>query len=92
MMNRLDRHKEPFELVEMALEVSCGVLMTLESLRRHPGGPAADLSEGQPHLQKAIESVRGAIAELRVAHSKTASPLALGFVADSQIDRRRPGP
>ncbi|MGA2009947.1 MAG: hypothetical protein ABSH51_05340 [Solirubrobacteraceae bacterium] len=67
--------------VETALEASCGVLVTLESIHRHADESTSELLTVQAHVQQAIESLRRAIAELRLARTKSPSPMALGFVA-----------
>jgi len=83
VMRSLRHHRPASEQVERALEASCGALMTLESMRRDPGERDLDAIGVQGHLQQAIESLRSAIVELRLARTIPVSPIALGFVAGS---------
>jgi hypothetical protein len=63
--------------IETALEASCGALMTLQSIDL----TSARGDEGLPgHIAEAMLSLRLAIEELRAAHSRGASGVALGFV------------
>jgi hypothetical protein len=71
--------------VETALEASCGLLMTLETIRNHAGDSAAEFANAQALLAQAIESLREAITEVRMARG--AGPIALGFVAEPPVDR-----
>jgi hypothetical protein len=50
--------------IKTAIEASCGALITLESLHVRAGDVA---TEDLRSIQQAIESIRGAIAELRSA-------------------------
>ncbi len=78
-MTPVHHHEPGSHDVETALEASCGLLMALESIRSQTSD--ADVLRVHAHVQQAIEFVRRAITELRLAHSNTASPIALGFVA-----------
>ncbi len=80
---RLRPHKHGEDEAEIALEASCGVLIMLESIRRHADDSAGEFVGVQGHVQQAIESLRGVIMQLRMAHSETVFPMALGFVAAS---------
>jgi hypothetical protein len=65
--------------IEGALEASCGALVTLQSIT----GTADVLRDAdgmQAHVGLAIESLREAIKELRLAQSNGSSALAIGFV------------
>lgn len=66
------------EHLEHALEVSCGALVGLELIRGAQG--TTHLARVQHQVRQAIESVRAAIAGLRLAHEGEPSPLAFGFV------------
>jgi hypothetical protein len=66
--------------IEGALEASCGALLALESIN---SGTADCLRDGdalQTHVGLAIDSLREAIEELRLAQSTGSSALAIGFV------------
>lgn len=69
--------------VEAALEASCGALITLQRID-------ADLADRigpndiQRHVARAVQSLRGAIEELRRAHGTGANALALGFVLEGE--------
>jgi hypothetical protein len=80
MQTPQDDREKP-DRFETALEASCGVLVTLESIYGHADASAGELMNLQTHLQQAIESVRRAITELRLARTKAPAPMALGFVA-----------
>jgi hypothetical protein len=69
--------------VDTALEASCDVLMVLQSLRTEVPDVATSASGELVHVQRAIESVRRAIEELRMARRGVASATALGFVMAS---------
>lgn len=68
------------DYVDAALEASCDVLMVLESLRNDGADAARSASGELVHLQRAIESVRRTIEELRMARQGVPSVTALGFV------------
>ncbi len=74
--------------VDAALEASCDVLMVLQSLRAEAPDVAAGASGELVHVQRAIESVRRTIDELRMARRGVASATALGFVMASPRSRR----
>jgi signal transduction histidine kinase len=74
--------------LQTALEASCGVLMLLETIRRDGEQSAGAVARVQAHLQQSIESVRRSITQLRMARSEMVSPMALGFVVASPLDRR----
>jgi hypothetical protein len=74
--------------LEVMLESSCGLLMTLESVRTWAHGPMPDVVVMQAHLEQAIASLRRLISELRMARNETVSPVALGFIVASPIKRR----
>jgi hypothetical protein len=69
--------------VEAALDASCGALMTLQSMRMQAQDSAASALTEQVHVQHAIDSLRQAILELRMARRQVASAIALGFVIAS---------
>jgi hypothetical protein len=75
---------------ESVLEASCGILVTLESIRVQTGAAADEVAKVQSHIHQAIASLRGAIAELRMACSSTGSPAVLGFVAAPPGQERPP--
>lgn len=70
--------------VEAALDASCDVLMALQSLGGEDAGVATTTCV---HVQRAIESVRRTIDELRMARRGVASITALGFVMPSPRSR-----
>ena len=65
--------------VEAALEASCGALVTLQRVHVELGH-RIDLTGIQAHIAHAEANLRVAIEELRRAHSRGTSGLALGFV------------
>lgn len=74
--------------IEVALEATCGALVTLESISSHVD-PQASVPDGmQEHIEAALRALRGAIEELRSAQSDGATGLAIGFVLerDSEPD------
>jgi hypothetical protein len=71
--------------LQSALEASCDALMMVESAR-FTGDFGAD-----GHVERAIESLRGAIDELRLARDEEASMVGLGFVVRADA-RRLAGP
>ena len=73
---------------ETAIEASCGALMVVEVIRSHAPASADEVASVQARLQEAIECLRRAITQLRMARSETVFPLAAGFVAASPLDRR----
>ena len=73
--------------VDAALEASCGVLMTLQSLRVNAPGLLAT-SGDLAHVQRAIDSVHRAIEELRLTRRGGANPAAFGFVMPLSQARR----
>jgi hypothetical protein len=74
--------------VDAALEASCDVLMVLQSLRTDSPDAASSTSGELMHVQRAIESVRRTIEELRMARLGVASATAFGFVMASPRSRR----
>lgn len=77
--------------IESALEASCGALVTLESLNPGAADGLRDADGMQAHVGLAIESLRGAIEELRLAQSNGSSALAIGFVLQGNGRPRRGG-
>jgi len=76
---------------QTALEASCGALITLESIYAQTAHGPIDGSTLQPQLTEAIESLRQATAELRLARDDEPSALALGFVLRSARGGSRAG-
>jgi hypothetical protein len=66
--------------VQAALEASCAALITFESLRTLGANPTIDLRGVQEHTTQAIESLRLAIAQLRLAKGGEPGVLTMGFV------------
>ena len=83
MSHPSDLRPEPDKL-QAALEASCGALMTLQAIDRSAAAGAGEGHALHEHLVRAIESLRSAIAELRLAHDNQASMVGLGFVAEGQ--------
>jgi hypothetical protein len=79
-MNQLRDYKPVADHVEAALEDACAVLMTLESICAGAGGVASELTSFQSRIREAVESLRYAIAELRLARAEPPTPISLGFV------------
>jgi hypothetical protein len=76
------------EYVDAALEASCDVLMVLQSLRTNDADASMGDSGEVMHVQRAIESVRQTIEELRLARRGVCSVTALGFVMAMPRSRR----
>jgi hypothetical protein len=72
--------QKALKYLETALELSCAAIVALESLRPRVGELAGELSAVQRQMERTIDGVRGAIAELRGEHGQTESMLAFGFV------------
>jgi len=71
--------------IEGALEASCGALVTLESIKGAADG-LRDADGMEAYVALAIESLREAIEQLRLAQSNGSSALAIEFVLEG--DRR----
>lgn len=69
-----------------ALEESCAALIALESTRARMTDSSVDPS-GVQQLGRAIESLRQAIAQLRMASATEATVLALDFVLEANADQ-----
>jgi len=65
-MNHTREDKPADDHVKTALEVSCGVLMTLELIRTRVSDAGAEAPSARALLELAIESLREVIAELRL--------------------------
>lgn len=63
-----------------ALEASCDALMVLQSMESRDTGSDGSGYPATRHLLHAIDSLRNAIAQLRMARDENASLIALGFV------------
>jgi hypothetical protein len=68
--------------VVTALEASCGALLALEATQASTPEEDVDLLDARGHVNRAIELLREAIAELRCAEGDRASALARGFVVE----------
>lgn len=66
-MNHTLQDKPAHDHVQTALELSCAVLMTLELIRTRIGDSDADADGTQSLLERATDSLREVIAELRMA-------------------------
>jgi hypothetical protein len=66
--------------LQVALEASNGALIGLEWIFAQLADETADPATVRGHAKQAIDSLRRAIAELRLARGDAAGPLALGFV------------
>lgn len=77
------------EHLQNALEASCASLVTFQLVCDLEAKPAFDVRRGQERAAQAIESLRQAISELRMAQSEDPSALALGFVASEDTSSRR---
>lgn len=75
------------EYLQKALEAACDALMTLESERILSGGRREKPTEAQMHVAQAAAALRHAINELRLAHDRNASSVALGFVVPTVSER-----
>ena len=75
---------KPAAHIQMALEESCGALITLESLRAEAEEEVPN--ELQEAVQRAIECLRQAIAELRSAAGEDARVLPGEFVLRAGVD------
>jgi hypothetical protein len=77
--------------IEGALEASCGALITLQSIS-DATDELCDADGMHGHVRLAIEALRAAIEELRLAQSNGSSALALGFVLQgngrAQVDAK----
>jgi hypothetical protein len=74
-------HLPALDRIEAALEASCGILVTLESLSLDPHPPASM----QDHVARAVRFFRDAIEELRQAQNNAANEHALGFVMNRSM-------
>ena len=77
--------------LENAIESSCVALTRLELVRRSSGDLADEIRSAESQIRQVIESLRSALAELRLERGDDESVLALGFVvgADREWSRRR---
>jgi hypothetical protein len=85
MKNSRDSPTTPDHL-QAALEASNGALMGLEWILAQLTDEAEDRANVRQQTRQAMDSVRQAIAELRLARGESAGVLTLGFVikADSK--------
>jgi hypothetical protein len=74
--------------VDAALQASCDLLMTLQSLRVSALGSGLAASGDLVHVQRAVESVHRAIEELRLTRRGGVTPAVLGFVMPLSRARR----
>lgn len=74
--------------IEGALEAACGALVALQSINGAADG-LGEVDGMQTHVGLAVESLREAIEELRMAQSDGASALAIGFVLKGNGRARR---
>ena len=86
MMNPSPDQRSPADHVESALEVICGALVTLESVSESASRDPVDARGVQRVTSQAIESLRQAIAELRLALDAGTATLVPGFVLQSGAD------
>jgi hypothetical protein len=82
-------HRHTGDQVESALEAAYGALMALESIRSDTR--RADGLGAPAHVESAIESLRDALAQLRLSRSQSANPLVLGFVQPGPPGTTAPG-
>jgi hypothetical protein len=75
------------DTLQSALEASCDALMTLQSLDRGTREPSPALG----HVAQAIDSLRFAIEQLRLARDEDSSIVGMGFVVRSEPGSRRRG-
>lgn len=82
------------DLIEAALEASCGALVTLETIDAGRADGLSDVDGTQGHVRLAIRSLREVIEELRLAQSNGSSALANGFVmkGHGRASRANPDP
>jgi len=71
------------EHFEAALEASCETLITLQLMRALVIEPPDDMGRLEAQTNRAIKSLRRAIAELRLAHGDGPNLLPVGFVLGS---------
>jgi hypothetical protein len=83
MMKPSPERRSAADHVESALEVICGALVTLESVSESANRGPVDAKGVQRLTSQAIESLRQAIAELRLALDAGTATLVPGFVLQS---------
>ena len=66
--------------LEVALEVCCDALMAVVAMSAHEHDAESQLHDVEHRITRAINSLRGAMAELRLAQSEETSALAFGFI------------
>jgi hypothetical protein len=86
MNNYGDSTPSPDHL-QVALEASNGALIGLEWILAQLAEETADRASVCRHTKQAIDSLRQAIAELRLARGEAGGPLALGFVVKTDSKR-----
>ena len=79
--------------LENAIEASCVALVRLELIRCASGDAAGEIASAENQIRQVIDSLRSALAELRLERGDEENALAFGFVvgADRGSSRRRPG-
>lgn len=77
--------------LEQAIEASCVALFSLELIHSCSGDAGEEIRTAQGQVNKTIELLRAALAELRLEDGEEQSALALGFVMDgvSRLPSRR---
>ena len=78
--------------LENAIEASCVALVRLELIRCASGDGADEVRSAERQIRQLIDSLRSALAELRLEHGDEESALAFGFVVGAdrgQFRRRR---
>jgi hypothetical protein len=77
--------------LENAIEASCVALVRLELIRCASGDGAGEIASAENQIRQVIDSLRSALAELRLERGDEESALAFGFVvgADRGPSRRR---
>jgi hypothetical protein len=71
--------------LETALEVCCGVLMAVVAMRARAHDTESQIRDVEGQMIRAIDSLRDAMAELRLVHGEEASALAFGFVLSTAM-------
>jgi hypothetical protein len=91
MSHSLEPTLDP-DTLQSALEASCDALMTLQSIE-HGAREDEEPCAARRHVVQAIDSLRFAIDELRLAREEDASIVGHGFVvrADPVTGARGPG-
>jgi hypothetical protein len=83
-MTQPQQQLQDADMLQAALESSCDVLMTLQSIEHSVH--AGENSTPHVHLARAIDGLRRTISELRLAREEEASIVGLGFVVRSDLE------